>query len=57
MATNNSLNIVFGTGPLGNVVSEELLARGQSVKLVNRSCVGNTPEETTFVKADFTDPN
>ena len=54
MTTNNSLNIVFGTGPLGYAVAEELLARGQSVKLVNRSGEGDIPEGATIVKADVT---
>jgi len=54
MTTNNSLNIVFGTGPLGYAVAEELLARGQSVKLVNRSGKGDIPEGATIVKADVT---
>ena len=54
MITKNSLNIVFGTGPLGYAVAEELLARGQSVKLVNRSGEGDIPEGATIVKADVT---
>ena len=54
MTTNNSLNIVFGTGPLGYAVAEELLAKGQSVKLVNRSGEGDIPEGATIVKADVT---
>ena len=54
MITKNSLNIVFGTGPLGYAVAEELLARGQSVKLVNRSGEGDIPQGATIVKADVT---
>jgi nucleoside-diphosphate-sugar epimerase len=53
--TNNAANIVFGTGPLGYAVAEELLVKGQSVKLVNRSGVGDIPEGATLVKADVTD--
>ncbi len=48
------INIVFGTGPLGYAVAEELLVRGQSVKLVNRSGEGDIPEGATLVKADVT---
>jgi len=54
MTTKNSLNIVFGTGPLGYAVAEELLTREQSVKLVNRSGGGDIPEGATIVKADVT---
>jgi nucleoside-diphosphate-sugar epimerase len=56
MTTNNAANIVFGTGPLGCAVAEELLARGRSVKLVNRSGSGDIPEGARLVKADVTDP-
>ena len=55
MMTNNAANIVFGTGPLGYAVAEELLSKGQSVKLVNRSGEGDIPEGATLVKADVTD--
>jgi len=56
MTTNNALNIVFGTGPLGYAVADELLAREQSVKLVNRSGEGDIPDGATLVKADATNP-
>jgi nucleoside-diphosphate-sugar epimerase len=32
-----TLHVVFGTGPVGLTVAEELLGRGQRVRLVNRS--------------------
>jgi nucleoside-diphosphate-sugar epimerase len=51
-----AINIVFGTGPLGYAVAEELLARGQSVMLVNRSGVGDIPEGARLAKADATNP-
>jgi nucleoside-diphosphate-sugar epimerase len=51
-----TMNIVFGTGPLGYAVAEELLARGQSVTLVNRSGQGDIPEGAALVKADVTNP-
>ncbi len=54
MTTNNDMNIVFGTGPLGCAVAEELLARGQSVKLANRSGEGDIPKGATLVKVDVT---
>lgn len=51
-----ALNIVFGTGPLGYAVAEELLAREQSVMLVNKSGVGDIPEGSELAKADATNP-
>ncbi len=31
------MHVIFGTGPLGQAVASELVARGESVRLVNRS--------------------
>jgi len=52
----SATNIVFGTGPLGYAVAEELLAREESVMLVNRSGVGEIPEGAELAKADATNP-
>lgn len=52
----SATNIVFGTGPLGYAVAEELLIRGYSVMLVNRSGVGDIPEGASLAKADATNP-
>jgi nucleoside-diphosphate-sugar epimerase len=39
---NNDLHIIFGSGPLGQSVMRELLARGKRVRMVNRS--GERPQ-------------
>jgi len=56
MTNTYSSTIVFGTGPLGCAVAEELLAKGKSVKMVNKSGKGKIPEGALLVKADVTDP-
>ncbi len=35
--TTNELHVIFGTGPLGRSVMNELLSRGKQVRMVNRS--------------------
>ena len=52
----NVQNIVFGTGPLGCAVADELLAKGKSVKMINKSGNGKIPGGALLVKADVTDP-
>lgn len=52
-------NVVFGTGPLGLSVMEELIARGREVTLVNRhGVVGEVlPAEVKVVSGDATNPD
>ena len=35
--TNNELHVIFGTGPVGLAVMDELVTRGKRVRVVNRS--------------------
>jgi nucleoside-diphosphate-sugar epimerase len=56
MTNNNAVNIVFGTGPLGYAVAEELITNKQSVTMVNRSGLGNVPKGATLAKVDATNP-
>jgi nucleoside-diphosphate-sugar epimerase len=48
----NGLYVIFGTGPLGRSVMNELLCKGYSVRMVNRSGKANVPEEVEVVQAD-----
>lgn len=52
-------NVIFGTGPLGLAVMDELVARKRQVTLVNRSgSVQETlPQGVTVVKGDATNPD
>ncbi|MEQ8672433.1 MAG: SDR family oxidoreductase [Aggregatilineales bacterium] len=55
MSTNNSneLHIIFGTGPVGLAVMEELLAKGKRVRMINRSGRNaNIPASVDVVSGD-----
>ncbi len=55
MENGSELNIVFGTGPLGYAVAEELLNKGKTVKMVNRSGKADLPAGAKLIKADAED--
>ena len=55
MENGSELNIVFGTGPLGYAVTEELLNKGKTVKMVNRSGKADLPAGAKLIKADAED--
>jgi nucleoside-diphosphate-sugar epimerase len=53
----DELHVVYGTGPTGLAVIEELLARGKRVRAVNRRGVrGTVPTQAEVVAGDATDP-
>jgi Trk K+ transport system NAD-binding subunit len=51
-------NVVFGTGPLGLSVMDELVARGRQVMLVNRrgSVAEGLPAGVTVTQGDADKP-
>ena len=55
MENGSELNIVFGTGPLGYAVAEELLNKGKTVRLVNRSGKADLPNGAILIRADAED--
>ncbi len=56
MNDNNELNVVFGTGPVGMAVMDELASKGRSVRMVNRSGRANVPEGVEVVGGDAANP-
>ncbi|GHO64429.1 epimerase [Ktedonobacter sp. SOSP1-52] len=46
------LHVIFGTGPVGISLAEELLTRGKRVRLVNRSGKGEIPTGAELVAGD-----
>jgi nucleoside-diphosphate-sugar epimerase len=52
----NELHVIFGTGAVGLAVMDELLARGKSVRVVNRSG-GQFPAGVESLRGDATDPD
>ncbi len=55
MNSEKNLNIVFGTGPLGCAVAEDLISKGKQVKMVNRSGIADIPKEAVLITADAND--
>ncbi len=54
--TNQELHVIFGSGPVGLAVMDELLARGKQVRLVNRSGRAAVPAGVLVIGGDATDP-
>ncbi len=50
------IHVVFGAGPLGLAVTGDLVARGQRVRVANRSGRAEVPADVEVVAADATDP-
>lgn len=49
---NQQLHVIFGTGPLGMAVMQELVDRGQSVRMVNTRGQAKVPAGVEIVKGD-----
>ncbi len=52
MSTTHDLHVIFGTGPVGVSLAEELLMRGKQVRMVNRSGKGQVPAGVELVAGD-----
>jgi nucleoside-diphosphate-sugar epimerase len=52
VSTTNELHVIFGTGPVGLTLADELMARGRWVRLVNRSGKGEVAPGAELVKGD-----
>src|SRR5512147_1575187 len=49
-------HVIFGTGPVGLSVMNELVRKGKRVRVVNRSGKANVPTGVEVVKGDASDP-
>jgi nucleoside-diphosphate-sugar epimerase len=56
MTDNGELHVVFGTGPVGMSVMDELLQRDKRVRMVNRSGKARVPHGVEVVGGDAADP-
>lgn len=55
--TTTNLHVVFGTGPLGRSIMNELVRRGQPVRMVSRSSqVAAAPQGVELVAGDLYNP-
>ena len=55
MSDNGELHVVFGIGPVGLAVMDELVRKGKRVRMVNRSGRASVPEGVQVVRGDATD--
>lgn len=56
MSGAGNLHVVFGTGPVGLAVMDELVAQGKAVRMINRSSRVTLPEGVELVRGDASDP-
>jgi nucleoside-diphosphate-sugar epimerase len=56
MSTSPARHVVFGTGAIGLATMDALRARGESVRMVNRSGRAPVPAEVDVVGGDASDP-
>src|ERR687890_1275289 len=55
MSDNEELHVVFGTGPVGLAVTDELVSKGKRVRIVNRSGRARVPRGVEVVGGEATD--
>jgi len=53
----SELHVVFGTGPIGMAVMDELVASGKTIRMVNRSGKAVVPSGVEVVAGDASDPD
>ena len=56
MSENEGLHVVFGTGPVGLAVMDDLVRKGKRVRMVNRSGRASVLEDVEVVGGDAADP-
>jgi nucleoside-diphosphate-sugar epimerase len=56
MSTSTAPHVVFGTGAIGLATMDALRARGERVRMVNRSGRGPVPADVDVVAGDASDP-
>ncbi len=52
MNNTQELHVIFGSGPVGSTIAEELHARGKQVRLINRSGKANVSADIAVVAGD-----
>ena len=52
MSTSSELHVIFGTGPVGLAIADELVAKGKKVRMVNRSGHAKAPTGVEVMKGD-----
>jgi uncharacterized protein YbjT (DUF2867 family) len=55
MTDNGEFHVVFGTGPVGLAVMDELVSKSRRVRMVNRSGRASVPHGVEVIGGDATD--
>lgn len=55
--SNKNYHVIFGTGPTGMAVMEELVKKGKQVQMVNRSGNADVPDGVQVTAGDASNPN
>ena len=55
--TDNELHVVFGTGPVGMAIMDELVSKGKRVRMVNRGGRADVADGIEVVGGDAADPH
>ena len=55
--TDNELHVVFGTGPVGLAIMDELVSKGKRVRMVNRGGRADVADGIEVVGGDAADPS
>jgi nucleoside-diphosphate-sugar epimerase len=56
VSDKTELHVVYGTGPVGMAILDELVAKGKNVRMANRSGKADLPEGVELVSGDASDP-
>ena len=54
--SNNEYHVIFGTGPVGIAIMDELMAKGKQVRMVNRSGNADVPGGVQVTAGDASNP-
>lgn len=57
LSTPPELHVIFGTGPLGQAVMRELIARGKPVRMVNQHGKAPVPPQVEVIASDAYNPS
>jgi nucleoside-diphosphate-sugar epimerase len=57
MNNDKELHVIFGTGPVGMAVMNELISKGKCVRMVNRRGKANAPVGVEVIPGNAADPN
>ena len=55
MSNKQELHVIFGTGPVGRAIADELSAQGKAIRMVNRSGRKDIPQQIDVISGEAKD--